>query len=89
MKGTASRFCFSDWCANERKAAECVSDHGKHACEDIGGECVTERDGFYIVSAVCLGLGIISVIFHMLPTARKLQGMWFLVLTSRRGQLMT
>lgn len=55
------------------KAAECVSDHGKHACEDIGGECVTERDGYYIVSAVCLGLGIISVIFHMLPTARKLQ----------------
>ena len=55
-------------------ATECVSDHGKAACADLGGECVTERDGFYIVSAICLGLGVIGVIFHMIPTARKLQG---------------
>ncbi|PSS37197.1 hypothetical protein PHLCEN_2v968 [Hermanssonia centrifuga] len=57
----------------EVKAAECVSDHGKIACENLGGECVTERDGYYIVSAVCLGIGVLSVIFHMIPTARKLQ----------------
>ncbi|KAH8101372.1 MFS general substrate transporter [Cristinia sonorae] len=56
-------------------AAECVSDHGKQACKEIGGDCVTERDGFYIVSAVCIGLGVISVIFHMIPTARKLQAL--------------
>lgn len=55
-------------------AAECVSDHGKIACENLGGQCVTERDGYYIVSAVCLGIGVLSVIFHMIPTARKLQG---------------
>ncbi|EKM60709.1 uncharacterized protein PHACADRAFT_246782 [Phanerochaete carnosa HHB-10118-sp] len=54
-------------------AAECVSDHGKMACTDLGGECVTERDGYYIVSAMCLVLGCLSVIFHMIPTARKLQ----------------
>ncbi|THG99427.1 hypothetical protein EW026_g2920 [Hermanssonia centrifuga] len=57
----------------EVKAAECVSDHGKIACENLGGQCVTERDGYYIVSAVCLGIGVLSVIFHMIPTARKLQ----------------
>ena len=55
-------------------AAECVSEHGKAACKELGGECITERDGYYILSAVCLGLGVISVIFHMIPTARKLQG---------------
>ncbi|KAI0700407.1 MFS general substrate transporter [Cytidiella melzeri] len=55
------------------KAAECVSDHGKAACADLGGECITERDGYYIVSAVCLALGVLSVIFFMIPTARKLQ----------------
>ncbi|KAI0090041.1 MFS general substrate transporter [Irpex rosettiformis] len=55
------------------KAAECVSDHGKAACMDLGGECITERDGYYIVSAVCLALGVLSVIFFMIPTARKLQ----------------
>jgi len=57
------------------KASECVSDHGKQACQDLGGECVTERDGYYIVSAVCLSLGLISVIFHMIPTAKKLQAL--------------
>lgn len=56
-------------------AAECVSDHGKAACTDLGGECITERDGYYIVSGICLALGVLSVTFHMLPTARKLQGM--------------
>ena len=55
-------------------ALECVSEHGKQSCKDLGGECVTERDGYYIVSGVCLGLGLISIIFHMIPTARKLQG---------------
>ena len=58
----------------EYLAAECVSDHGKAACANLGGECVTERDGYYIVSAVCLALGVLSVIFFMIPTARKLQG---------------
>jgi MFS transporter, PAT family, solute carrier family 33 (acetyl-CoA transportor), member 1 len=57
-------------------AAECVSDHGKAACaEQLGGECITERDGYYIVSGICLALGVLSVIFFMIPTARKLQGM--------------
>ncbi len=55
-------------------AAECVSDHGKAACTDLGGECMTERDGYYIVSAICLVLGTLGLIFHMIPTARKLQG---------------
>ncbi|TCD66777.1 hypothetical protein EIP91_000968 [Steccherinum ochraceum] len=57
------------------KAAECVSEHGKQSCTDLGGECITERDGYYIISAICLGLGVISVIFHMIPTARKLQSL--------------
>ncbi|GHJ85998.1 hypothetical protein NliqN6_2400 [Naganishia liquefaciens] len=34
------------------RAAECISDHGKAICADLGGECVTERDGYYIMSAV-------------------------------------
>ncbi|KZT06210.1 MFS general substrate transporter [Laetiporus sulphureus 93-53] len=54
-------------------AAECVSEHGKTACAEIGGECVTERDGYYIVSGICLSLGLLSVIFFMIPTAKRLQ----------------
>jgi hypothetical protein len=35
-------------------------------CTDIGGVCVTEQDGYYYVSAIC--------IFLIVPTARKLEG---------------
>ncbi|KAI0367507.1 MFS general substrate transporter [Pilatotrama ljubarskyi] len=54
-------------------AHECVSEHGKAACANLGGECITERDGYYIVSAICIGFGVLSVIFFLIPTARKLQ----------------
>ena len=55
-------------------AQECVSEHGKSACAALGGDCVTEQDGYYIVSAICMGFGILSVLFFLIPTARKLQG---------------
>ena len=35
---------------------------------------MTEQDGFYIVSALCLGFGVLSVLFFLIPTAKKLQG---------------
>jgi hypothetical protein len=55
-------------------AVECVSEQGKAHCSDIGGTCITERDGYYITSALCVGLGIIALVTYVLPTARKLQG---------------
>ncbi|KAI0757425.1 MFS general substrate transporter [Daedaleopsis nitida] len=55
------------------KAQECVSEHGKAACTNLNGECVTEQDGYYIVSALCIGFGVLSVMFFLIPTAKKLQ----------------
>lgn len=55
-------------------ATECVSEHGKKACKDIGGICHMETDGFYIVHGICLGLGLIILLAFIIPTARKLQG---------------
>lgn len=57
------------------QASECVSEHGKQACEFIGGECITERDGYYIVSTICVVVGVISLIFYIVPTARRLQAL--------------
>ncbi|KAK7029010.1 hypothetical protein VNI00_014720 [Paramarasmius palmivorus] len=54
-------------------ARECVSDHGKALCQELGGECITETDGYYIVSAFCLTFGVIFLITFIIPTARKLQ----------------
>uniref|UniRef100_A0A8H7YB05 MFS general substrate transporter n=1 Tax=Psilocybe cubensis TaxID=181762 RepID=A0A8H7YB05_PSICU len=55
------------------KATECVSDHGKAACKGIGGTCVEETDGYYMVSAICLLFGVIFLVAFIIPTARKLQ----------------
>ncbi|KAF9473190.1 hypothetical protein BDN70DRAFT_405806 [Pholiota conissans] len=52
---------------------ECISDHGKALCKDINGVCITETDGYYIISAISIGFGIIFLVAFILPTARKLQ----------------
>jgi hypothetical protein len=43
-------------------------------CSDIGGTCITERDGYFITTGLCLALGVISLVIFILPTARRLQG---------------
>lgn len=55
------------------RSAECVSDHGKAACAQLGGECVTEQDGYYAVSAVCIVAGAVLLYTFVGPVARKLQ----------------
>ncbi|KAF8912933.1 acetyl-coenzyme A transporter 1-domain-containing protein [Gymnopilus junonius] len=54
-------------------ATECVSDHGKAVCKDINGVCVTERDGYYIVTGICIAFGLLFLVAFIIPTARKLQ----------------
>ncbi|KAJ3516788.1 hypothetical protein NLJ89_g913 [Agrocybe chaxingu] len=54
-------------------ATECVSDHGKAACKDIGGKCITHTDGYYTVTIICLAFGLIFLVAFIIPTARKLQ----------------
>jgi len=56
-------------------ASECVSEHGKKACADQEGKCVMERDGYYYVSSICVALGIVTLIFYIIPTARRLQAL--------------
>ncbi|KAF5356065.1 hypothetical protein D9756_004015 [Leucocoprinus leucothites] len=55
------------------QASECVSEHGKALCKDINGECITETDGYYVVSAICMLFGLVFLVAFIIPTARKLQ----------------
>ncbi|KAJ7124789.1 acetyl-coenzyme A transporter 1-domain-containing protein [Mycena crocata] len=57
------------------KATECVSEHGKAACSEIGGECITETDGYYTVSGLCMLFGVAFLVLYIMPTARKLQAL--------------
>lgn len=52
---------------------ECVSDHGKAACAELGGICETTRDGFYITSTLCIIVGAVVLLFFVAPAGRRLQ----------------
>lgn len=54
-------------------ATECVSDLGKERCSAIGGECITEQDGYYYVSMICVTFGVLFLVGYIMPTARRLQ----------------
>jgi PAT family acetyl-CoA transporter-like MFS transporter 1 len=43
-------------------------------CSDLGGQCVTERDGYYLVSGLCILLGALILLFFIRPTAHRLHG---------------
>ncbi|AFR98778.2 transporter protein [Cryptococcus neoformans C23] len=51
---------------------ECVTEHGKNLCAQAGGECIMQRDGYYIMSAVCVTLGAGLLIVFILPMVRRL-----------------
>ncbi|KAJ7151496.1 acetyl-coenzyme A transporter 1 [Mycena filopes] len=57
------------------KATECVSEHGKAACTEIGGVCETETDGYYLISGVCMLFGVAFLVLYIMPTVRKLQAL--------------
>lgn len=53
---------------------ECISEHGKHVCEKLGGHCVVIRDGYYIMSAAGVLLSVGLLVGFILPTVKRLQG---------------
>lgn len=55
------------------EATECVSEPGKNACKNIGGECITERDGYYLVSSFCILLGSLSMLLYIYRAIKHLQ----------------
>ncbi|BGP58315.1 hypothetical protein JCM8202v2_005976 [Rhodotorula sphaerocarpa] len=54
-------------------SSECVSDHGKAACAELGGTCLTERDGYFYVSTLCILSGAAILVLFVQPVARRLQ----------------
>jgi hypothetical protein len=40
----------------------------------MSGQCVTEQDGYYYVSAICITLGVLTCVLYIIPTAKRLEG---------------
>ncbi|KAK8861723.1 hypothetical protein IAR55_002546 [Kwoniella newhampshirensis] len=54
---------------------ECISEHGRSLCASAGGECTVQRDGYYIMSILCVGLGAGLLVLFILPTIRRLSSL--------------
>ena len=52
----------------------CVTEESKKACSVAGGHCVITRDGYYIMSFICVGVGAVLLVKYILPTVKRLQG---------------
>lgn len=61
------------YCSKGPAGTECVTEHGKNMCEKLKGDCVVHQDGYYIMSAVCVAVGVVLLMGFILPTVRRLQ----------------
>lgn len=45
-------------------------------CIAAAGTCVMERDGYYITTGICLVVGLLFFVAYIIPTAKRLQGLF-------------
>ncbi|KAF9436723.1 hypothetical protein BGZ76_003165 [Entomortierella beljakovae] len=53
----------------------CSAEPGKSLCEKLGGGCVLDKDGYYIVSSACVLVGGLLLVFYIAPTIRYLESL--------------
>ncbi|KAI7822528.1 acetyl-coenzyme A transporter 1-domain-containing protein [Gamsiella multidivaricata] len=53
----------------------CTAESGKSMCESLGGECVLQQDGYYLVSSMCVLIGGLMLVFYIAPTIRYLESL--------------
>ena len=56
-------------------AGQCVTDHDRAACLAQGATCRVDRDGYYVMSAICVSLAAVAFVGFILPTVRRLQNL--------------
>ncbi|KAG0025805.1 hypothetical protein BGZ82_009824 [Podila clonocystis] len=53
----------------------CANEPGKSLCQELNGECVIQRDGYYYVSSLCVLVGSILLVVYIAPTIRYLESL--------------
>ncbi|KAI9206634.1 acetyl-coenzyme A transporter 1-domain-containing protein [Polychytrium aggregatum] len=67
---TDSTCSLNDPVTNE--AIQCLDDHTRHLCKNIGGVCNTARDGYYYVGTACVVFGLAALVFWINPVIQHL-----------------
>jgi PAT family acetyl-CoA transporter-like MFS transporter 1 len=55
-------------------ASECVSEQGKALCTKLGGQCIIEKDGYYLTTGLCIGFAVVFTMPYIVHTVRRLEG---------------
>ncbi|KAF9914981.1 hypothetical protein BGZ65_000951, partial [Modicella reniformis] len=53
----------------------CKAEPGKSLCEELGGECVIQQDGYFLVSSACVLVGGLLLVLYIAPTIRYLESL--------------
>lgn len=51
----------------------CLTDAQKTQCQSLGGDCVIDRDGYYIVGMISFVVGLLTLLFYIKPMVKRLQ----------------
>ncbi|BEI79781.1 hypothetical protein CcaverHIS002_0103100 [Cutaneotrichosporon cavernicola] len=54
---------------------ECTSEEGKAACTAAGGRCVITRDGYFVMTALCVVCSGLLLVTHILPSIKRLMAL--------------
>ncbi|KZS90306.1 hypothetical protein SISNIDRAFT_551622 [Sistotremastrum niveocremeum HHB9708] len=57
------------------ETSQIVSDFSKQKCTDVGGTYIIQHDGYYVVSAISMVLGLLIFVLFINGAVRKLQGL--------------
>ncbi|KAJ3016401.1 hypothetical protein HKX48_004042 [Thoreauomyces humboldtii] len=51
--------------------AACSTDAQKAACKEIGGTCIVDRDGYYVVGTACVAVGLLTLLLYVRPMVSR------------------
>ncbi|KAJ1567152.1 hypothetical protein HK096_010802 [Nowakowskiella sp. JEL0078] len=51
----------------------CTDEHTKKLCASLSGSCIVAQDGYYLVSILSITLGVLTLLFIILPGVRFLE----------------
>ncbi|ORY95607.1 acetyl-coenzyme A transporter 1-domain-containing protein [Syncephalastrum racemosum] len=53
----------------------CVEEAGKTQCKEMGGSCVMQKDGYYVVGTLCVIIGAALLVMYIRPVIRHLESL--------------
>ncbi|KAG0332663.1 hypothetical protein BG004_001155 [Podila humilis] len=60
---------------SEDDSFSCSTEPGKTLCQEMEGDCIIQRDGYYYISSLCVLVGSVLLVTYIAPTIRYLESL--------------